>query len=297
MQFSSGTSSAAAVGGPKCLRHSPTPDLYGKESVRVAGHEAPFIVEPGAGPLAVVSSPPVPYRSLGGQAMLTDISPSTKAVGFWSAVLATIFSLLYVFGQLPEWMGWLGSRGGPESSSTALGLVVLLTPSLLLGSAFLVLVVSIHQVASPDRRIWSHAAVAFATAYAVLISMVYYVQLTLIAPRLASGQVAGIEPFLYVPFNSFFYSVDLLGYSFMSLATLFAARVFTGGGWSRIIRRFLTANGLLLPFLALQIYFHPLIWIAALWAVTFPGSTWSLAIFFKRAGTPGIQGANVKARR
>jgi len=37
------------------------------------------------------------------------------------------------------------------------------------------------------------------------------------------------------------------------------------------VRFFLTANGLLLPFIALQIYFHPLIWIAALWAVTFPG--------------------------
>jgi len=33
------------------------------------------------------------------------------------------------------------------------------------------------------------------------------------------------------------------------------------------------ANGLLLPFLALQIYYHPLIWIAALWAITFPGVT------------------------
>jgi hypothetical protein len=48
---------------------------------------------------------------------------------------------------------------------------------------------------------------------------------------------------------------------------------------------FLMANGLLLPFIALQMYFHPLIWIAALWAVTFPASTWSLALLFRRAGT------------
>jgi hypothetical protein len=43
-----------------------------------------------------------------------------------------------------------------------LGLVVLLTPSLFLGSSFLVLVVSIHQLASLDRKVWSHAAVAAA---------------------------------------------------------------------------------------------------------------------------------------
>jgi len=91
--------------------------------------------------------------------------------------------------------------------------------------------------------------------------------------------------FLFAPFDSFLYAVDILGYSFMSVATLFAARVFTGSGLHRVIRLFLTANGLLLPFLALQMYFHPLIWVASLWAVTFPGSTWALAIFFRRAAT------------
>jgi hypothetical protein len=217
-------------------------------------------------------------------------------VGFWSAVLATVFSLTYIVAQVAEWLGWLGSRGGAESSSTPLGLVLLLTPSLFLGSSFLVLLVSVHQLAPPDRRVWSHAAVAFGTAYAVLISLVYFVQLTLVAPRLARGRVEGIEVFLFVPFDSFLYAVDILGYSFMSVATLFAARVFTGGGLERIVRLFLTANGLLLPFLALQMYFHPLIWIASLWAVTFPGSTWSLAILFRRAATSASEaGSRAKA--
>jgi hypothetical protein len=217
--------------------------------------------------------------------MTSAISPSTKALGFWSAVLATTFSIAYDLGQIAEWLGWLGSQGGPESSSTPLGFVVLLTPSLFLGSSFLVLVVCIHELATPDRRIWSRTAIAFTTAYAVLISLNYYVLLTYVAPRLAAGRVAGIEPFLFTPFDSFLYSVDVLGYSFMSVATLLAARVFTGEGLERRARLFLTANGLLLPFLALQIYFHWLIWIAALWAVTFPGSTWTMAIIFRRART------------
>ena len=95
------------------------------------------------------------------------------------------------------------------------------------------------------------------------------------SPRLARGQIAGIEAWLFVPFDSFLYAVDILGYSFMSVATLCAAPVFTGGGLRRVVRWFLTANGLLLPFIALQMYVHWLIWIAALWAVTFPGSTWA----------------------
>jgi hypothetical protein len=224
-----------------------------------------------------------------------DIAPSTKAIGFWSAVLATVFSITYDLGQMAEWIGLMGS-GGAEKASTPLRLVVLLTPSPFLGSSFLVLVVSVHQLSSPERKIWSHAAAAFATVYAVLISIDYFVQLTWVAPRLAAGRTHGIEPFLFQPFVSFFYSVDILGYSFMSVATLFAARVFTGRGLERVVRLFLTANELLLPFIALQTYMHWLIWVAALWAVTFPGSTWSLAMLVRRAGTTGASSERAAAR-
>lgn len=215
-------------------------------------------------------------------AMATEISAPTRALGFWSAVLAAVFSITYSVGQIAEWLGLLGSQGGPESASTPLGIVVLLTPSLFLGPAFQLVVVSIHQLASPDRKVWSQAAVAFATAYMVLISINYFAQLTWVGPRLAAGHTQGIEPFLFVPFDSFLYAVDILGYSFMSVATLFAARVFIGGGQERIVRLFLTANGLLLPFIALQMYVHWLIWIAALWALTFPGSMVALAMLFRR---------------
>ncbi len=105
----------------------------------------------------------------------------------------------------------------------------------------------------------------------------------IVAPRIVRGQVAGIEGLLFVPFDSVLYAVDILGYSFMSVATLFAAPVFSRGGVHRMVRWFLIANGLLLRFIALQMYVHQLIWVAALWTATFPGSTWSLAILFSRA--------------
>jgi hypothetical protein len=209
---------------------------------------------------------------------------TVSRIGFWAAVFATLFSVTYIVAQIGEWLGLLGSAGGPESSSTPLGLVVLLTPSLFLGTAFVVLMVSVHYYAPEERKIWSHLGLVFATIYAVLISINYYVQLTFVVPRLLQGNVdsVSLQPFLFVPFDSFLYSVDILGYSFMSLATLFAAFAFTGSGVERTVRWFMIANGLILPFLALQIYYHPLIWIAALWAVTFPGVTISLAVLFRR---------------
>ena len=215
--------------------------------------------------------------------MTIEMSSATRTAGLWGGALSTLFSVVYIVGQIAEWLGWMGSGGGAENSSTLLGLIVLLTPSLFLGSAFLLLLVSLHQIAPTDRKVWSLASVAFGTAYVVLISMNYFVQLTLVAPRMARGNVAGIEMFLFVPFDSFLYAVDILGYSFMSVATLFAALVLDRTGLEGRARLFLLANALLIPFLVFQMYFHSLIWIAALWAITFPGSTWTLTMLFRRS--------------
>jgi len=210
--------------------------------------------------------------------MVSHIPPSAQAAGYWSALLAAMFAITYDIAQLAEWAGLLGSKGGPESSSTPFGLIVLLTPSLLLGPAFLMVAVSIHQLASPADKVWSHAATAFATAYMTLTGTVYFVQLTWVGPRLAAGRSAGMEQFLFVPFDSFLYAVDILGYSLMSVATLFAGLALRGA-----VRWLLIANGLLVPFIALQMYWHGLIWIAALWALTFPAAMIAVARLFRRA--------------
>ena len=217
--------------------------------------------------------------------MATTHSNSVRSLGFWSAAFCTAFSLAYVVAQLAEWAGLLGSAGGPHSKSTSVGLIALLTPSLLLGIAFVVLMVSVHYLAETSARIWSHIAVAFASMYATLISIVYYVQLAFVMPRLARGDVDDIQLLIFEPFDSFLYAIDVFGYSLMSLSMLFAAAVFNGPGAERRIRWILIANGCLIPFLALQMYYPPLIWGGSLWAVTFPAATWLLAIRFRRLGS------------
>ena len=205
-----------------------------------------------------------------------------RLLGAWSAGLCTVLSLAYVLAQLAEWAGWLGSEGGPHSRSTPYGLAILLAPSLLLGIAFVVLMVSVQHLAEGATRIWGHVAVAFATMYATLVSLVYYVQLAFVIPRIERGEAEGIELLLFEPFDSFLYAVDVYGYSLMSLATLFAAPLFRGEGRERWIRRALVANGCLIPFLALQMYYPPLIWGGALWGITFPAAAWLLALHFRR---------------
>ena len=210
-------------------------------------------------------------------------SPTVNKLGYWSAVFASVFSIVYIIGQFAEWFGLMGSGGGPENDSTWYGLVVLLVPSLFLGISFVVMMGSVHCQAPTDRKIWSQTGLIFAIMYGTLICMNYFVQLTLVAPALYRGDVSdSVRPFLFNVFNSFTYSVDLLGYSFMSLSTLFAAFVFMGPGLAKTVRWFLIANGLIMPFIALQTFYHPLIWGASLWAVTLPGATISLAVLFRK---------------
>ena len=219
---------------------------------------------------------------------MTTLSRPTRAVGLWASVIATTCSVAYVVGQLAEWLGWLGSAGGPSSMSTPLGFVVLLTPSLVLGPSFLLLMAAVHDAAPPDRTVWSLGAVLFATIYCTLISINYYVQLAWVLPRLVAGRTPGMEPFLFVPFDSFLYAVDILGYSFMSLATWCAGLALTSQGREGLARRWLLANGCVLPFLALQMYWHELIWVATAWALTFPAAMVTLARVFRAADVRAV---------
>jgi hypothetical protein len=223
-------------------------------------------------------------------------SRTIHIVGFWAAVLAAFFAIAYDIGQILEWIGLLGSGGSPENNSTWLGLVVLLVPSLLLGVSFVVMMVALHRQAPTAGKIWSHIGLAFATMYGALITMNYYVQLTFVAPHLYRDDLpARVQPFVFNVFDSFVYSVDLWGYSLMSLAVFFAAFSFKGRGLEKTVRWFFIANLIVVPFLAGQIFYHPLIWVASIWGVTLPGAAISLAVLFRRriretqAGTPAVE--------
>lgn len=214
---------------------------------------------------------------------MAELDHAARRVAFWAAIACAITSIAYVLAQLLEWQGVLGSAGGPASASTPFGIALLLTPSLLLGSSFLVLIAALHRLAPADARVFSQIALAFATAYATLISMVYFVQLTLVAPRLAAGDTAGIEYLLFVPYRSFLFAVDLLGYSFMCVAALFASFALPKTSGAHTARALLLLNGAITPFLALQMFMPDLIWIAAWWGILFPAAVMALAVMLKRA--------------
>lgn len=197
-------------------------------------------------------------------------------IGFWSACFSAILAIMYIFAEVVHLLGWLGAH------DTGVSFVLRMTPSLLLAVAFVILMVSIHYYASNNKKIWSHIGLVFAVIYAVLVSIVYFVVLTVVTPYKMRGETEQITVLAF-EFGTFLYAIDVLGYGFMSLATLFAAPVFNGTNLERWIRWTLLVNGLIAPAIPMQMIYRPLWNVAALWGVTFPLSTVLLAVFFRKA--------------
>ena len=77
--------------------------------------------------------------------------------------------------------------------------------------------------------------------------------------------------------------IGVLGYGFMSLATLFVAFTFTDGKLQRWIHYLFIVNGISVFPILLQIYWPELVYIAGLWTITFIVPIVLLAVLFRKA--------------
>lgn len=91
--------------------------------------------------------------------------------------------------------------------------------SMFIAWGFLPMVCAFASYSTKEARAASYAAIAFSSVYAVFIMLVYFTQLTAVGPQLGDQALRILD---YKKFGLFF-SLDLLGYAFMSLATFFIA--------------------------------------------------------------------------
>ncbi len=190
-------------------------------------------------------------------------------LGFWSAVLAFVFSNTFTIGAL-------AGLAKPWDVYIPIG------ASLLLALSFVVMMVAIHYAASDDKKIWSHLGVAFATLYAALVSIVYVTWLFVVEPYVLRGEADKVALIILAP-GSFMQMVDGLGYTLMMIAALFTTPVFSNRGLERWIRWASLANGVFaIPvFLSYATNNIPL---GLGWVIFIPAFSLLLAIYFRRAG-------------
>lgn len=161
---------------------------------------------------------------------------------------------------------------------TPLDRILIFAPSLILAPCFVLALAASYEEAVRPFRVWRLGALAMALLYAGFVSIVYVNQLGVVLPREMAGEAEGYSLLACCGFRQPFTVIDLLGYTYMSVATLLLAPTYDGA-----LRWGLLLNGLLAPAIFLQLFWPWLIWLASPWLVVFPFAMLLLALRFQHS--------------
>ena len=194
-------------------------------------------------------------------------------LGFYSSFVAFIAATGYCIVQL---MQVAGVMKFPIDAYLIYGF------SLGIAAPFVIAVIALHYLLPQEKRIWSLIALSFAIMYATYVNLNYVVQLATVIPATLQGSLNEIRVLDQTP-HSLFWDIDALGYICMGISTFSLTFAFTPE-W-KWLRRFLFANGLMVPVISF-VYFYPhfstgILLIGLPWIITAPGSLLLLAVFFR----------------
>jgi hypothetical protein len=168
---------------------------------------------------------------------MTSAIKTVSLIGFWSAVLMTVMAFVS-FG--------IGIATPPHSGPSCLSACIFypfanavsffprdyfwMVPGIFLTPLFVVLMACIHNSAGEDEKIFSLIGLSFALVSAAVITMDYFIQLTVMQPSLLQGEMDGLALFSQYNPHGIFIALEELGYLMLALAFFFAALVFTQVG-------------------------------------------------------------------
>jgi hypothetical protein len=190
-------------------------------------------------------------------------------LGFWSAMGACFFSLAYGIPQILQVVGIV-----PDP----LDRILIFAPSLVLAPFFVVALAVSYVQATEAEKAWRLAALSVGILYGALASQVYIIQIGVVIPHELRGEGQLAQATACCGFQQPMTVIDLLGYTYMAIALWLLMPTYE----SKPLRLLLLANGLLAPFLILQVYWPHLIAIGALWLFLFPAALFLMAREFSK---------------
>lgn len=218
-----------------------------------------------------------------------SLNKAVRQVGFWSAILVTIWAIWFVgafFNYLPalpsEWPGIEEFARSFESFPYLMWVV----PCLLLALTFPILIISVRHYAPEDKKIWSWIGIVFAIMYGAVLSTNYWLLMTVVRESLLGGYTEGLEWFVIGSPHSITNTIEGIGYCFMGLSMLFTGFVFNGDRLERACRRLFIVNGaagiagVILGGIGIMVGTMVSL---VLWAITFPVATVLTALLFRRS--------------
>jgi hypothetical protein len=167
-------------------------------------------------------------------------------LGFWSAAISALLVFLIDAGMILSTILFpMTTITNIEAYASTFSNMQMLPfiPSLLLAPLFVIMMLSIHNYASEEKKVLSQIGFSFALICAAILSIHYYIQLTFVQQALLNNETVGVWQFAAPNPHSFFWMFAALGYGFMGISLLFAAPVFAGKS-ERTIKWLFVANGM-----------------------------------------------------
>ena len=116
---------------------------------------------------------------------------------------------------------------------------------LLFGPLYVLFINSFYEYATDNKKVLVRISLLFATAFAILSSLHYFVQLSAVRLNIMHGQTNGLEHFIQANPNSIMTSIDMLGWTlFLGLSSFFISPVFKGDRLNTVIRYAFIFNGI-----------------------------------------------------
>ena len=177
----------------------------------------------------------------------------TARLGFWSAFLAAatfiIFIIcfvavflnppLFVWTNFADYMIYARNNQQVFKSIAQLSM-------LLFAPLYVVLINSIHELASSEKKVATRLGLSFGLLFAVLVGGFYFVQLSAVRLSVIKEQWDGLEQIVQANPYGAMSALNMLGWTlFFGLSSLFVAPVFSGGKLANLVRWLFVINGVM----------------------------------------------------
>jgi hypothetical protein len=186
---------------------------------------------------------------------------NTNRLAFYSALLTTVVTLI-TFGIAiftpplagPYCAGSCFEYPYTDIASRFPRDYLWMYPAMLMSVLYVVFMVSIHQYASQEKKLFSQIGLSFALISATILLVAYFTQVSVIQPSLVQGETEGIA--LVTQFNphGIFIALEEIGFLLMSVSFLFMAPVFSEANRTEKAIRWLFITSFVVTILAFSYY-------------------------------------------
>jgi hypothetical protein len=219
-------------------------------------------------------TPPIAAMRATEEKPVFSLPASLRSFGLASALAMAITYTVFILGFVANSFSVVPR---PWDQIIAIGASLLIAPS------FVMTMIAVHYATPEAKRMWTHAAIAFAVMYAAFVSTVYVTLLFVVEPHIMNNTQSAVAPFLFSK-GTFVQMLDGLGYSYMSLAAFMTWPVFAGGRLAMWLRWVALLSGPAAVGVLASYYFYSFpLELLGIGSFLVPAYGWLLVAFFRRA--------------